>query len=488
MVKNQQPASILHPVVSAARRDFMSGRITRREMMWRASLAGAGAYTMTVLGGMKAGAQATPEGTPAAGGELGYSIQVPTDLRTDLSGATVSFIGPDASSTDNAWVAAAMAKFTEATGITVNVLFGETSTTDRLQAYRQQWAAESSDIDVYQIDVIWPGIIAPFAVDMTEAVASTVSNFLPAIVENNTVDGKLVAIPWFTDAGLMYYRTDLFEKYGLGVPATWDELATAAQTIQAGELGTNPNFIGFAWQGAAYEGLTCNGLEWQVSNGGGAIVESDGTVSINNPQAIEAFERARGWIDSGISPAAVVNWQEPDTLNNFVQGNVAIARNWPYMFAASSEPGSAVAGNVGVDLLPTGSGEGARNAATLGGWNMFVSRFSQQQEAGIELTKYLTSEGVQRSFAIEQAHTPTYVPVFEDPEVAEAQPFIADLSDVFTGGAVARPSTPTGDQYAEVSQVYYQQLNAVLAGSTSASEAASNMENDINNILGGSGL
>lgn len=487
MAKINQPASILHPLVAAARRDFVTGRISRREMMFRASMAGAGAMTLGALGTIKAAAQATPEGTPAATGEVGYSIQVPSDLRTDLGGQNIRWIGPDSTSTDNAWVVAAMAKFTEATGITVEVLFGEQSATDRLQAYRQQWAAESPDIDVYQIDVIWPGIVAPFAVSLTETVGANASNFLPAIIENNTVDGQLVAIPWYTDAGLMYYRTDLFEKYGLTVPATWDDLTVAAQTIQDGERATNPNFIGFAWQGAAYEGLTCNGLEWQVSNGGGTIVDPDGTVSINNERAVAAFERARGWIDT-ITPSAVVNWQEADTLNNFVAGNVAIARNWPYMFSASNEPESVIAGNVGVGVLPTGTGDGARNAATLGGWNMFVSRFSQYPDASIELTKYLTSQGVQRSFAIEQSHTPTYTSVFDDPEVGTAQPFIAELRDVFTGGAVARPSTATSDQYAEVSQVYYQQLNAVLNGSTSAAEAAANMESDITGILGSSGL
>ncbi|HEV2529062.1 MAG TPA: ABC transporter substrate-binding protein [Thermomicrobiales bacterium] len=488
MAKNQQPASIMHPVVAAARRDFLNGRITRREMMWRASMAGAGALALSALGGLKANAQATPEGTPAGAQPVGYSIEVPTDLRTDLSGAAIRMIGPDAASPDNEWFAAALPKFTEATGITVEMVPGEQSATDRLQSYRQQWAAESSEFDVFQIDVIWPGIIAPFAVDLTEAIGEQVSDFLPAIIENNTVDGQLVAIPWYTDAGLMYYRTDLFEKYGLTVPATWDELGTAATTIRDGELATNPNFIGYAWQGAAYEGLTCNGLEWQVSNGGGSIVDTDGNVTVNNEQAVAAFERARGWIDSGISPSAVVNWQEADTLNNFIAGNVAIARNWPYMYSSANAATSAVAGNVAVGLLPMGSGEGARNAATLGGWNMFVSRFSLQQEAAIELTKYLTSAGVQRSFAIEKSHIPTRVPVFEDPGVVSAQPFIAELRDVFTGGAVARPSTATGAQYAEVSQVYYQQLNQVLSGSIPAAEAAANMQADIENLLAGSGL
>ncbi len=484
MARFENPVSILHPRVAAARRDFVSGRITRREMLFRASMAGAGAMTLAALGGLKVAAQGTPEGTPAATGEVGYSIQVPTDLRTDLGGTSIRAVLADAGNVDNDWHDAAIAKFTEATGIIVERVPGEQSATDRLQNYRQQFAAQSADLDVYQIDVIWPGIIAPFAVDLTEAVSATIGDYLPALVENNTVEGSLVAIPWYTDAGLLYHRTDLLEQYGLTVPTTWDELTTSAQTIQDGQLATNPNFIGFAWQGAAYEGLTCNGLEWQVSNGGGNIVEADGTISINNEQAIAAFERAAGWVNT-ITPQGVVNWQEVDTLNNFVAGNVAFARNWPYMFSASNAAASTVAGNVGVSVLPMGSGEGARNAATLGGWNMFVSTFSTKQEAAIEYTRFMASAGVQRSFAIEKSHTPTLVPVFDDPDVASAQPFISELRDVFTGGAVARPSTPTGENYAEVSAVYYQQLNAVLNGSTTAAEAVANMETDIDGIMSG---
>ena len=483
MARNENPASILHPRVAAARRDFVSGRITRREMLFRASMAGAGAMTLAALGGLKVAAQATPEGSPAATGEVGYSIQVPTDLRTDLGGQSIRAVLADTTSTDIPWQNAAAAKFTEATGINVEIIPGEQSATDRLQNYRQQFAAQSSDLDVYQIDVIWPGIIAQFAVDMTPYITNA-SDFLPAIIENNTVDGKLVAVPWFTDAGLLYYRTDLLEKYGLELPTTWDDVTTAAQTIQEGERASTPTFTGFAWQGAAYEGLTCNGLEWQVANGGGFIVETDGTVSINNPQAIAAFERARGWVNS-ITPQGVVNWQELDTFNTFTTGSAAFARNWPYMYSASQAAGSTIVGKVGVSALPAGTGDGARPADCLGGWNMFVSSFSTKQDAAVEFMKYMTSAGVQRSFAIENSHTPTLTSVFDDPEVGQAQPFIADLRDIFTGGAVARPSTVTGENYADVSQAYYQQLNAILNGSVSAAEGAANMESDINTVLSG---
>lgn len=481
MSQNDKGVTILHPKVNSAVRDFLNHRIDRREMLRRAAVAGAGAMTLNSLLTMRrAGAQATPDAQAA-----GYAITVPANLRTDLAGQTIGVILADQSSVDNPFLDAAIALFTEATGITVNRTFGETSATDRLQNYRQRFAAQQTDIDVFQIDVIWPGMMVDFALDLSEPLADLAAQHFEAIVQNNTVDGKLVAIPYFTDAGLLYYRTDLLDKYGLQVPTTWAELEEYATQIMEGERANNPQFLGYLFQGAAYEGLTCNGLEWQVSNGGGFIVEQEtGEVTVNNPQAIAAFDRAAGWVGT-IAPQEVVNWQEPDTLNQWVAGNAAFARNWPYMYSASQDAASAVAGMVDVAVLPKGEGENARNAATLGGWNLMVSAFSQAPEAGIEFVKYMCSPEMQKAAAIENSRLPTIAELYDDPDIAAASEFMPRLRDVFQGGAIARPSTVTGERYADVSQIYFQQLNAVLTGSQDGATAAANMEAEINAVLGG---
>ncbi|PIE34870.1 ABC transporter substrate-binding protein, partial [candidate division KSB3 bacterium] len=183
--------------------------------------------------------------------------------------------------------------------IEVKVLAGPQSATDLLGLYLQFFEAKSSEVDVLQIDVIWPGDLANNLLDLYEfdGVKELVKSHFPAIVENNTVDGQLMGIPYYTDAGLLYYRTDLLEKYGYdGPPATWDELEKMAKKIQDGERAENPDFWGFVWQGNAYEGLTCDALEWIKSSGGGSIVEPDGMISINNDEAVGALERAAAWI------------------------------------------------------------------------------------------------------------------------------------------------------------------------------------------------
>ena len=124
----------------------------------------------------------------------------------------------------------------------------------------------------------------------------------PSMIQTGTVDGELVALPWLIDTGHLYYRTDLLEKYELDIPTTWEELETAARTIQEGERAEgNEEFWGYVWQGAIGEGLTCNALEWQASQGGGMIISPEGEIQVNNPEFIAALERAQGWIGD-ISP------------------------------------------------------------------------------------------------------------------------------------------------------------------------------------------
>jgi trehalose/maltose transport system substrate-binding protein len=462
----------------------LSGSMSRRDVLKRASALGLSASMISYL--VRSNGTAAQDATPVPDPTAGRTIVVPQGLRTDLGGTRISAVLADPTDPNGPFLEAAIAKFGEATGITVEFIRGETSATDRLQSYRQQWAGQSG-ADVYQIDVIWPGVVAEHAVNLLPTLQDLASQHFEAIVANNTVDGALVGMPWFTDAGLLFYRTDLLEKYGLQPPTTWAELTTAAQTIQDGERGANPSFNGFVWQGNVYEGLTCNGLEWQVSNGGGFIVEADGTVSVNNPQAIAAFDRARGWVNT-ISPEGVTTFQEPDSFNIWIAGNAAFIRNWPYVWAASQAPESPIVGKVGVSPLPKGDGEGARNADTLGGWQLMVSKYSKNQEAGIEFVKYMCSPELETAFAVERSMLPTIASVYDAPEVAAASEFIPRLKDVFQGGAVARPSSVTGEQYPEISAIYYTELNQVLTGAKSGADAAAMMESQIKEALAGSDL
>ena len=180
------------------------------------------------------------------------------------AGVTVRFAS-DSSGTGGAFIKTLCDEWSQKTGNKVEIISRPQDASATLQQYQQYWAAKSGDVDVYQIDVIWQSIAGPHAVDLKKYFkADEISQHFPRIIENNTVNGKLVSLPWFTDAGVLYYRTDLLEKYGYKeAPKTWEELDEMAKKIQDGERKAGkPDFQGFVFEGKASESVTCNALEW----------------------------------------------------------------------------------------------------------------------------------------------------------------------------------------------------------------------------------
>ena len=367
--------------------------------------------------------------------------------------------------------------------VTVEVIQTPDQTDDRFAQYLQIFEAQSPDIDVMQLDIVWAGQLAQHLVNLYdyEGVQGIADQHFPAIIEANTVDDQLVAIPWFTDAGILYYRTDLLEEYGFdGPPQTWTELEEMSNTIQEGERQQSQDFSAFVWQGNSYEGLTCDALEWVKSAGGGQIISPDQVITINNPAAVDIISRAAEWVGT-ISPTGVTGFAEEDARNFFQAGNAAFMRNWPYAYSIMNAEGSPVAGNFAVAPLP--AGENGESAATLGGWNLGVSRYSNNVEAAVDVAKFFTSEEAQKMRAIQGSFNPTLPSLYEDQEVLEAVPFFGELLDVFTN-AVARPSAPTGQQYNEVSRQFFTAVHNVLTGNEEADVALELLSLDLQDLTG----
>ena len=352
------------------------------------------------------------------------------------------------------------------TGNQINLISTPNSATERLALYQQLLAAGAADVDVFQIDIVWPGILSNHFIDLSAYAKDALKNYFPAIVKNNTVGGKLVAMPWFTDAGLLYYRKDLLAKYNVQPPQTWQELTDIAKKIQDGERAAgNDKMWGFVWQGRAYEGLTCNALEWVASYNGGTIVDEKGKVTIDNPQAATAITAAAGWIKT-ISPEGVLNYTEEEARGVFQSGNAVFMRNWPYVWSLAQGPESAIKDKVGVSVLPKGGADG-HSAATLGGWQLAVSKYSKNKELAADLVMYLTSAEEQKRRAIQGAFNPTIEALYKDPEILKAAPFMGELYDTFVN-AIARPSTATGTKYNQVSNEFWNAVHEVLSGTAKA--------------------
>ena len=392
------------------------------------------------------------------------------------AGATIRFAGDSDVGEGGRWTRAAAEEWAKKTGNKVEYISRPNDASATLQQFQQYWAAKSPDIDVYMVDVIWQGILAPHAVDMKKYYKEDeIKEFFPRIVENNTVGGRLVSIPWFGDAGILYYRTDLLEKYGYKEPPkTWEELTAMAQKIQEGERAAGkPDFQGFVFQGKASESVTCNAIEWIYSFGGGSIVEPDKKVTINNPNAIKALETAKSWVGT-IAPKGVTTYGEEEARNVWQAGNAAFMRNWPYAVALGNDPKSAIAGKFAVTVLPKG-GDNGKNAACLGGWQLMVSAYSKAPDAAADLVRFLASAESQKKRAIELTQLPARPALYADPDILAKNPWFKNLLDVLSN-AVARPSTVTGADYNQLSTAFFQSVNKVLTGGETPQNAVSQVE------------
>lgn len=366
------------------------------------------------------------------------------------------------------------------TGNTVKLFTPPQSTTDILALFRQMFAAKSSDLDVINVDVVWPGMIKDHLLDLKPYSKGVEKEHFPSIVANNTADGKLIAMPWFTDAGLLYYRKDLLEKHGEKAPTTWEELAATAKKIQDAERKAgNADMQGFVFQAKAYEGLTCGAVEWLWSYGGGNIVDDKGNITVNNPKAAKALNTAASWIGT-IAPTGVLNYGEEDARGVFQSGNAVFMRNWPYAWSLGNGKDSKIAGKIGVSALPKGGADG-KNAATLGGWQLAVSKYSKHPKEAADLVMYMTSKEIQKERAIKGSYNPTIPSLYQDKDVLAAAPFFGDLYNVFTS-AVPRPATATGLKYNEVSAAFWNATHDVLSGKEKAETSLGKLEGKLKQI------
>jgi trehalose/maltose transport system substrate-binding protein len=355
------------------------------------------------------------------------------------------------------------------TGNEVKLVSTPADAQERLALYQSLLASKSNKIDVFQIDVVWPGILANQFLDLNQFIEpGKLDDYFQTLIANNTVDGKLVAVPWFVDAGMLYYRKDLLDKYKLKAPETWAELEQAAKTVMQGERGIQ----GYVWQGRAYEGLVCNALEWIVSNGGGGLLDNAGKTNFNNPQATEALDRAKGWIGT-ISPQGVLGYDEEQARGAFQSGKAVFMRNWPYAWALVNAPDSPIKDKVGVVPLPKGDGDKAVHTGTLGGQSLAVSKYSANPKEAVDLVLYLAGAEEEKRRAIKGSFNPSLKSVYNEPELKN-DAFFSTFSTVLTSVAT-RPAAVAGKSYNQFSSQFVRAVHATLQGQSNAADNLSSI-------------
>jgi trehalose/maltose transport system substrate-binding protein len=382
-------------------------------------------------------------------------------------------------------------EFTQKTGIGLRHLRGaQEETLDQLTLTRKLLQEGSSGPDVVQIDVTWLGVLHGDLADLRPYFAAELSSIGSGIASSYMVGGKIIAIPYQNQVGVLEYRADLLREYGYDhPPRTWDELESIAARIQISErVKGKKDFWGYVWPGAAAESLTCNGLEWQIAEGGGRIIESDGTISVNNPATIRSWQRARHWI-GWISPPSTVEYRETDAINVFDSGRAVFVRDW------GAEPGglSTTRGQmrvlhwgrqlpvtkVGFTAIPGGSGA---SPGTLGGSGLAISRYSRHPREDAALIRFLLREQIE---AIEKGTVPnlsTQVVLYDEPMVESQNN--SEKTGPLKPIVVSRPSSIAGRSYEQVTRAYFGAVHSVLTGEKRAPEAAAELEKQLVEITG----
>src|SRR5918998_241404 len=344
---------------------------------------------------------------------------------------------------------------------------------------RTQFQAGASDIDVIGGDVIWPAQFAGngYILDLSDRFTDS-DQFLPGPMEAMRFQDGIYGVPWYTDAGLLYYRQDLLENSGFSEPPkTWDELIEQANKTQRDE--DLP--FGFVFQGGEYEGGVCNGLEYIWTHGGDVLDPDDPSkVIVESPESAAGLATQRAMIEEGVTTRAVLQYQEDESHGAFVRGDSVFMRNWPYVYALLSNPEESEIepGQVGVAPIPVS--EGNPSSSTLGGWNFFINAFSDKQEEAWEFIKWMTAPEQMKFNALEGGKLAPRESLYQDQEVLEKVPVAQLGKEAIIGNSEPRPVSP---YYSDMSLKLAEQFNASLGGDVSPEQAVNTLQSELEQIV-----
>jgi multiple sugar transport system substrate-binding protein len=358
-------------------------------------------------------------------------------------------------------------------GFRVEIQPAPDDATQRHQLYVQWLNAHVGTPDVLQLDVVWtPEFAAAGWILPLDRHGPPRDDLFPASLAANTWRGRLYAVPWFMDVGMLYWRTDLLS----GPPATLEELAAVSRRAAPG------GGSGFVWQGARYEGLVTVFLEI-LGGYGGAILGPDHEVLVDAPAGVRALTYLRDLIRHGASPQDVLTWHEEETRFAFQNGQAVALRNWPYAYPLLAGPCSRVAGRFSVASMPAAPG-GAPTAA-LGGGQLAINAHSRFPGAAWRLVAWLTApeQMLERAEAVGQY--PARRSVWTSPRLAAALQAPPEQVLRIIESAAARPATPIWTELSEILQIW---LHRTLAGQAEPEAALHAAAREMERVIERSGL
>ncbi|MBD2312681.1 ABC transporter substrate-binding protein [Desertifilum sp. FACHB-1129] len=376
-----------------------------------------------------------------------------------------------------AWRDVLIPAFEEAhPNIRINLIEGPNQTNLQEDLYTSAFLLGDSPYDLIMMDVIWTPKFAAagwlLPLDDRVNAAQLNQDFLEQDVQGGRYEDRLYRIPFRSDVGMLYYRTDLLEQVGAQPPETFTELVEISQQIQQ---NTDVNW-GYVWQGRQYEGLSAMFVEILQGFGGFWVNPETNEVGLDRPEALEAVNFLRSTIQQGISPSGVTTYAEEETRRFFQSGQAAFLRNWPYVWPLANED-SPVAGRIGI--RPMVAQPDSTSGACLGGWGFGIAVNSAHPDEAWTAIEYFTSEEAQRRFILETGYVPSRRSLFTDPEITARYAHYPQLLEVVES-AVLRPPIP---QYAQASDILQRYLNGALTGRFTPERALQSAANETRRLL-----
>jgi len=366
-------------------------------------------------------------------------------------------------------------------GIRVELQRTPDDASQRHQLYVQWLNARVGNPSILQLDVVWtPEFAAAGWVLPLDRYGPVKSEFFPATIAANTWAGKLYALPWFADVGLLYRRTDLVARE----PRTLEEMVGDARSAMSRRGG--PRY-GIVSQGARYEGLITGFVEY-LGAFGGRIIDDRGEVVVNRPEAVRALEFMRDELyRSHVAPLDVLTWHEEEARFAFQNGNAVFMRNWPYPVAAMSDTAqSKVAGKFAVSPMPaSGTAPAGHSTAALGGAQLAINAYTEFPDAAYKLIAYLTApeQMLERAQAVGQY--PTRPALYDDARLKGALSIPLENARRAIESATPRPVTPI---YTELSEILQIELHRALVRQAEPREALDAAAAKINALIERTGM
>ncbi|WP_374111806.1 ABC transporter substrate-binding protein [Phormidium yuhuli] len=361
--------------------------------------------------------------------------------------------------------------------IRLEIVEGPNATNLVEDLYTSAFLLGDSIYDLVYMDIVWtPKFAAAGWLDPLDDRVSEeeLSEFLEGDVEGGRFEGQLYRMPFRSDAGMLYYRSDLLEENGFEAPDTTEELIEISRALQ--DQGAVE--WGYVWQGRQYEGLAAVFVEILEGHGGFWVDPDTEEVGLDEPEAIAAMEFLVQTIDDGISPRGVTTYQEEEARRFFQNGRTVFMRNWPYVWTLANEDNSPVQGKIAIK--PMVHEAGFNPGACQGGWGLALVKDSPHKEEAWRVIEFITSESAQKEFVLNTGYVPSRRSLFNDPEIVEKYSHYPDLLEV-QEQSVLRPPIA---QYAQASDILQRNISSALTGRVSPQRAMERAAAETRRLLG----